>query len=215
MTQTKTALGAALAVLIPAIIVGLLLLLIPTHLLISLVFIIMGIVTVISSIPGIIVGVTAFSTTAGKISLVASVISAIFGFLMIFSHNELLMILLGVYMIVLPVVNILLTNDHMTQLKAELPKIIIGLVLLILGPANTLDFLLRIAGWVIIALGVIYALVLFFGVGRAAKRATVVTGGKIYVDVDGDGTVDGVDVDGNGTVDVVYEVPAKDTEKED
>ena len=202
MNRTKIALTAALAIAIPGTVVGLLLLLIPTSLLISLIFIIMGIVTVISSIPGLIAGVATFSTVGGKVSCVVSLISAIVGFLMIFNHNELLMIILGVYMIILPIVNVILSREHVAQFKAELPKLIIGVLLVILGPANTLDLLFRVVGWLLIAFSIVYALIVFFSVRK--KPLVSATGGKIYVDVNGDGTVDGVDVDGDGKIDVVY-----------
>ena len=203
MHQTKLAATAALAVAIPGLVIGLLLLLIPTSLLIGLVFVIMGIVTVISSIPGLIAGVAAFSTPVGKLSLVVSAISAVVGFLMIFNHNDVLMIVLGVYMILLPIVNILLAKEKVSQLKAELPKLIIGVLLVLLGPANTLDLLFRIVGWLAIALSVVYALFVFFTVARRKSAPTPATG-RIYVDFDGDGKVDGVDEDGDGTVDTVF-----------
>ncbi|MBE6589291.1 MAG: hypothetical protein E7643_03855 [Ruminococcaceae bacterium] len=211
MTKTKLSIGAALAVAIPGILIGLLLLLIPTDLLISLLFIIMGIVTVISSVPGLVAGVAAFSTVGGKVSLVVSVISVIVGFLMIFNHNELLMIFLGIYMLILPIVNILLSKEPMTQLKAELPKMIIGLILILLGPANTLNILLRVAGWVIIALSIIAAILMLFG---GKKTVNTKVGGRIFVDVDGDGKVDAVDENGDGAVDTVY-VDSTSTSSED
>jgi len=211
MTKTKLSIGAALAVAIPGILIGLLLLLIPTDLLISLLFIIMGIVTVISSVPGLVAGVAAFSTVGGKVSLVVSVISVIVGFLMIFNHNELLMIFLGIYMLILPIVNILLSKEPMTQLKAELPKMIIGLILILLGPANTLNILLRVAAWVIIALSIIAAILMLFG---GKKTVNTKVGGRIFVDVDGDGKVDAVDENGDGAVDTVY-VDSTSTSSED
>ena len=198
MNRTKTALVASLLFLIPGLILGLLLLLIPTDFLLKLVFIVMGVITVISSIPGLVAGVAAFSTAGGKISLAVSAISAVVGFLMIFNHSEFLMIFLGVYMILLPVLNILLAKDHFAQLKAELPKLIIGVLLVLLGPANTLDFLFRIAGWVVIALSVVCAVAIFVGSYRKSAVRVSVSGARVFVDKDGDGTVDAVFVDTTG-----------------
>ena len=194
MNRTKTALGASLAIAIPGLIVGLLLLLIPVDLLLKLIFVIMGIITLLSSIPGFVAGIAAFSTAGGNLSLIVSAISAVVGFLMIFNHNGILMIVLGVYMILLPLLNVLLAKDHLVQLKAELPKLIIGLLLIILGPANALDILLRIAGWVIIVMSLFYSAVVF--VGFRKKQNTV--GARVFVDVNGDGTVDTVYIDTTG-----------------
>ena len=213
MNPTKLAASAALAVAVPGLILGLLLLLSPVDLLIGIIFVIMGIVTVFSSIPGLVVGLSAFSTAGGKVSLIASLISIVVGFLMIFYHNELLMIILGVYMIVLPLINILLSRERVKQCKAELPKIVIGLLLVLLGPANTLDLLFRVVGWVAIALSIGYAVFVFLSV-RKKTAVPVTPTGKIYVDFDGDGTVDGVDVDGDGTVDAVFAEQAENTQND-
>ena len=198
MNRTKNALAASLILAIPGVILGLLLLLIPTDFLLKLLFVVMGVITVISSIPGILAGIAAFSTAGGKLSLVVSAISAVVGFLMVFNHNEFLMIFLGVYMILLPVLNIILARDHFAQLKAELPKLIIGVLLVLLGPANTLDFLFRIAGWVVIAVSLVCAAVVFIGALRTPQNGVRAEGARVFVDKDGDGTVDAVLVDTTG-----------------
>lgn len=205
MSQTKNALGAALILAIPGLIIGLLLLLIPTDFLLKLIFVVMGVITVLSSIPGLIAGVAAFSTAGGKLSLIVSAISAVVGFLMIFNHNELLMVFLGIYMIVLPALNVLLAKEHFRQFKAELPKLIIGILLILLGPANTIDMLFRVAGWVVIAVTVVYSAILFFGMKR--KPRVTVSGARVFIDKDGDGTVDAVFVDttGDGKADTEVE----------
>lgn len=210
MSRTKIALGSALIFAIPGLLLGLLLLLIPTNLILQLLFVVMGVITVISSIPGMIAGVAAFSTAAGKISLIVSLISAVVGCLMIFNHSELLMIFLGVYMILLPVLNILLAKNHFSQFKAELPKLVIGLLLILLGPATTFDMLFRIAGWVVIAVTLVYSVVIFFGMNKKPKVA-VCGGARVFVDKDGDGTVDAVFVDttGDGKADTEVEYRGK------
>jgi hypothetical protein len=198
MNRTKAALGASLILAIPGLIIGLLLLLIPTDFLLKLIFVVMGVITVLSSIPGLVAGAATFSTGAGKLSVIVSLISAIVGFLMIFNHNDILMIVLGVYMIALPILNVILAKDHLAQFKAELPKLIIGLLLVILGPAKTLDTLFRVAGWVVIAFTVLSSVAVFFKVKRAARVHISSGRGHLFVDKDGDGTVDAVFVDTTG-----------------
>lgn len=204
MNRTKNALGAALAFAIPGLIIGLLLLLIPTDFLLKLIFVVMGVITVLSSIPGLIAGVAVFSTAAGKLSLIVSAISAVVGFLMIFNHNDLLMIFLGVYMILLPVLNIILAREHFAQFKAELPKLIIGALLILLGPAGTIDMLFRVAGWVVIAFTLVASVIVFVGMNKKPK--VTLSGARVFVDKDGDGTVDAVFVDttGDGKADTEF-----------
>ena len=102
-------------------------------------------------------------------------------------------------MIVMPVIEILLAKDKLNQLKAELPKLILGVVMFLLGPAKTLDVLFDVAGWVIIVLTLLNAIVSLLSLKKVHKN----TGGRIFVDTTGDGKVDTVYIDttGDGKVD--------------
>ncbi len=195
----RSALTGALIYTVFGVLAGLLLLLVPTSFLLRLVFVIMGVVTVISNIPGVIMGLMSINRASGVVTLILSALSVALGVMMIFWHEEILMIVVGVYMILLPILSVILAKDHGAQLKAELPKLIIGLVLVILGPAGTVDILFDIAGWVVIALSVIYLITVIFGLRKLQNTP----GTRVFVDHDGDGTVDAVYVDttGDGEVD--------------
>ena len=118
---------------------------------------------------------------------------------MIFWHSTFLMFFLGAYMIVLPLIEILLAKRKSEQLKAELPKLILGVVMLLLGPAKTIGVLFDVAGWVIIGLTLINAIASLLSLKKVQKN----TGGRIFVDYTGDGVVDSVYIDttGDGKVD--------------
>jgi hypothetical protein len=180
------------------LLVGLLLLLLSASLLIKIVFVILGIITVISNIPGITLGLMNLESKEGKLELITSLISAIVGFLMIFWHSGILMIVLGLYMIILPIIGILTSSNKSARLKAELPKLILGVVLILVGPAQTLDFLFDVAGVCIIVLTLICAGYLSFQTVRKPKASTAATGNRIFVDSDGDGSIDTVYVDTTG-----------------
>ncbi len=192
--HAKTALGQAIAFSVPGLITGILLLAIPAGLLLNLIFVILGIVTVVYSVPGLVAGITSFATTEGKVSLVLSAIATLVGLMMIFHHNSVLMIVLGIYLLVLPFVTIVMAKDHMMQFKGEMPKMILGVILIILGPANALDLVMRIMGWVIIALTVVYAVSTFLTLRKHQHK----TGARIFADTNGDGTIDTVYVDTTG-----------------
>ncbi|MBQ8416951.1 MAG: hypothetical protein IJX13_08685 [Clostridia bacterium] len=176
------------------VLIGILLILIPTEFLLNLVFLLMGILTLIFNLPSLLLGLGTISTPRGKATLILSSVSVAIGLLMIFWHNSLLLILLGVYMLLLPVINIILAQDRYGRLKNELPKLILGLVLLLLGPANTLDILFDIAGGVVIVLSVIYLISVYF----LMRKHQNTPGARVFVDTDGNGTVDAVYVDTTG-----------------
>ena len=74
-----------------------------------------------------------------------------------------------------------------------------GIVLLVLGPAKTIDVLFDVAGIGVIILSIVYLISMY----RLVKKSQNVTGARVFVDTDGNGTIDTVyvDTDGNGKAD--------------
>ena len=182
---------------------GMLLILIPTDFLIKAIFIVMGILTVVYNIPGFVAGLVSIQTKMGLVSMLLSLVSIATGFLMIFWHSELLMIFLGAYMVVFPLVEILLSEDKVQRLKTELPKLIIGVVLLLVGPSAVMSVMFDVAGWIVIGLTAVYVVILLITQLKNSKKNQNVTGNRIFVDTTGDGRIDTVyhDTDGDGTPD--------------
>ena len=90
---------------------------------------------------------------------------------------------------IIPLIQILLAKEKLTRLKAELPKLILGVVMLVVGPAGTLAALFDVAGWIIIVLTAFYTLLSLLSLKNPKNTKT---GGRVFVDVDGDGTIDTV-----------------------
>ena len=182
------------------ILAGILLILLDAALLLNVIFVIMGVFTLIANIPGIIIGISEFSARHGKFTLITSGISVIVGLLMIFHHSEILMILLGIYMIVLPLFEILTSKQKGKQLLADLPKLILGVILIIIGPAGAMNVLFDIVGALIIIASIVIALIPLL----RTKKYSHKTGGRVFADTNGDGTIDTVFVDttGDGKPDV-------------
>ena len=198
----KTTLAGVLIFGLFGRLVGILLIALNADFLLNIVFVIMGGITIVYNIPGIAIGLMSVRTRIGAVSLILSLVSVAIGFLMIFWHTGILMVVLGVYMIVLPVIQILLAKEKLLRLKVELPKLIIGVVLLLIGPAKTIETVLDLAGWIVLALTAVYVVVVLIGQGRVSRHIDK-TGTRIFVDTTGDGKIDAVYVDttGDGTVD--------------
>ena len=179
--------------------IGLLLIAIPVGFLIDLVFFIMGIATIVVSLPALFSLLPLRHTKVGRVSLVSTAFMVFAGFLMIFWHSSALLIVVGVIMIVQPIIAIATAADRQARLKSELPKLMIGLILVLLGPANTIEFLFDVAGVGLIVLSILYVLWSY----RFVKKAQHIAGNRIFVDEDGNGTIDAiyVDTDGNGKAD--------------
>lgn len=188
-------LGASLT----GILLGLILILTPAELLLKAIFLIVGIVTILGSLPGLLVGWTTIATPIGKLAFVSSLISLILGFLMIFLRSNLILIVVGVYLLALPILNIILSKGK--GWKAELPKMVIGVVLVLIGPEQTFAMMLDVAGWAVLALTACFLIGVAIRAirgGARAQKASEQTGNRVFVDNDGDGSVDQVYVDTTG-----------------
>ena len=185
-------------VLIVGVLFGLLLILLPVAFLMKVFFVVIGIVVLATAIPGIMAALRVIDTRMGKVALVTSLITALVGLMLIFSHSKLLMLIVGVYMVVLPVAQILLSHAKAASWKAELPKIVVGCVLLLLGPATALEMMFDIAGWVVIGFTLLLCVSLVISSARRNAAANKKTGGRMFVDIDGDGSIDAFYVDTTG-----------------
>ena len=90
--------GSILLTALIGILAGVLLIALDTAFLLKIIFVIMGVITVFYSLPGIAVGLMGISTGTGKVTLIFSILSALLGFLMIFQHESYLMFFLGGYL---------------------------------------------------------------------------------------------------------------------
>ena len=187
--------------------IGLLLIAIPVGFLLDVVFFIMGIATVVISLPAFFSLLPLRHAKVGRVSLICTAFMVLAGFLMLFWHSSILLIVVGVVMIVQPILSIASASDRQARLKSELPKFIIGAILILLGPAGTLDVLFDIAGAGLIVLSILYLIWSY----RLVKKAQHITGNRIFVDEDGNGTIDAmyVDTDNNGEADTATDYREK------
>ena len=195
----KTLLVARIAVMVIGILVGVLLLVLGGILtpetigtIIKWGLIIYGIIIIIGNIPGLISGIANVSKAAGVFDLICSVLGIALGVAMIFYQGSILVALVAVYLIVFPLIRVLLATQKVEQLKRELLRIILGVVLLVfvpslVGAAYTLvHLLLVIGGWVVIALATLFGVIEIVRIARAREVKTP-ENGHIYVDFEENG----------------------------
>lgn len=118
-------------------------------------------------------------------------------------------LLVALYLIVLPIIRIVKAEQKFMQFKAELVKMILGVVILILLFCGLLFSVLnQFVGIVLIVLGaltvllaIVHLIIGLIGLGKKAPKVEVVE----EIDVDGDGKADAVavDTDGDGKADAV------------
>lgn len=207
-----------------------------------------GLILILTSIPNLVSGIASFKQKKGKFDLIFSIVTIVIGVVLamyglisvlltigidLIQMPRIISILMNVlrwllcglialYLIVLPIIRIVKAEKKWMQFKAELIKIILGVllvVLLILGVLVSLinsiaGILLIVFGALTVLLAILHLIIGLIGLGKKTPEARVAVAvdvngdGKadaVWVDTDGDGKVDAVlaDTDGDGTVDTV------------
>ena len=144
------------------ILLGALLIFVDFAKVIDVLFIIIGIVILICNLPAFI-----YSLTSGNVpALLSTLFPIAAGILMIFWHQSLLFYILGIYLLVLPLCRVLLSNNMKFTLRLELPRMIVGALLLLIGPGTAFNVLFDVAGYIVIAFSVLY---IIYGIIRTRK----------------------------------------------
>ena len=184
----KNLLIARIAVMIIGILVGVLLLVLGGILtpetvgtIIHWGLIIYGIIIIIGNVPGLISGIANVHTAAGVFDLICSVLGIALGVAMIFYQGSVLVALVAIYLIVFPLIRVLMAGKKAEQLKRELLRIVLGVLLLVFVPnwtetiSNVLQILFFVCG------GAVILLSLAFGIIEIVRIATAKKIGRAHV----------------------------------
>lgn len=186
--------------MIMGILIGLVLLLIGlmvgTGTIIRVALIVWGVIIIISNVPGLINGIVNIQEKGSVFDLICSIIGVLLGVALIIGKAyQVFTFIVGAYMLIFPIIRIVLAKGNWgEQLKREALRIILGVLLIVfggtvLGAAEAvLNTVLWVLGLIIMVLALVFGLV---DVIRMANKKEP-SGTKIYVDEDGDGTVDHV-----------------------
>ncbi len=134
--------------------------------LVWLALVVWGVIIIIGNIPSLIYSIANIKEKDSIFDLIMSIVGIALGVGLIVSQNNVITVILAVYMIIFPLIRIILAKSNWAeQLKREALRIILGIVLLVFGGtligagADILNLLLTIIGWVIIGLTVIFGVV--------------------------------------------------------
>lgn len=219
------------------------------HVVLSASFALIGISLTLTTIPNLIGGIVSIKQKKGVFDLIFSIVTIVIGVVLAIYGiiNALITIgvtgvavptvvwtimtiirwvvcgLVALYLIVLPIIRICKAEKKMLQFKAELVKLILGVLIVVLLICGLLISVLKdmigisliVVGALTVILAIINLIVGLVGISKAAKDPVSVavaidTDGDgvadtVVADIDGDGKADavGMDVDGDGKVDVL------------
>ena len=134
--------------------------------LVRLALIIWGAIIIIGNIPALVYSIANIKSKSAIFDLIMSIIGILLGVGLIVSQSQVVTVILAAYMIVFPVIRIILARKNWAeQLKRELLRIILGVVLLVFGGTllgvgyTILNLILKVIGWVVIGITVILGIV--------------------------------------------------------
>lgn len=131
-------------------IIGILFLVINSSTLLNIVFFIVGGLIIASG------GYSLYNAIKQKntYEIIYASFDILFGILLMFFHKTFMLIIAAVYLILIPTIRIILNKNHSKQLMTELPRLIIGVVIILLTPEGILNILFKIIGVMLIIIGI-------------------------------------------------------------
>ena len=173
--------------------------------------VICGVFTVISNVPGVISGIGNLNTTDGMVDFISAMLGILLGFALVLFQNTVLVVIIGAYLILFPLLRVLMAADKGQQLRREVWRMAMGVLLLVFLPllfdaaSRIVHILLVVVGFSLVT-GVV-GIVRIVRAPKDNRTRKQASGGKksgtVYADTTGDGKIDTIymDTDRNGKPD--------------
>lgn len=118
----------------------------------------MGLLTAVMNLPALLLALRYIKRRGEWINLLLSVCSFLLGLALMLLQTDFLLLLLGIYSIALPLLRILLVEEHFARFKQEVPRFLTGLVMVTIFLTESEGYILQLGALVAIALSLIYLL---------------------------------------------------------
>lgn len=118
-----------------------------------------GVALLVLSVPKLVAAISLLRLKSGKVIFAVALLGSIAGAVMLFLPVAAITvgaIVAGVWFIILPIVDICSSPNRSEQFKVELPEIVIGAFLIIIGPTALFSVIVKIVGGVIAFLSAVY-----------------------------------------------------------
>lgn len=158
--------------------------------LVGVIFIVFGVFTLISAIPGFFIAAANLSSLGGKLSLISATLGIASGLILIFYHNRIIIPIIAAYLVIFPIFEIFCSGPkefRAAKARALIPKIILGVLLVVFFPAasgiadKVFAVILSVLGWIIIVASVVILIVTLIAL-YARKPKNTEKDGTIYLD---------------------------------
>ncbi len=137
------------------LIIGVCFVAIPSDKLLDIIFTVIGIfIIVMNFVPCLFYFMLGTKDNRYYVGAVSCLISVIIGFVFIFNRSAVLAVILGIWLIVLPIVRIVLDQNKKEAIIKAIPYFIIAVLLFFIPASSILDVVLKVFGVILMVIGV-------------------------------------------------------------
>lgn len=116
----------------------------------------MGLLTAVFNLPALLIALTRIGRRGEWINFTVAALSVLLGVALMLLQTDFLLLLLGAYSVVLPLIRILLVEDRRGRFKHELPRFLTGLVMMVIFLTESEEWVLRVGAVVAVGISLIY-----------------------------------------------------------
>lgn len=139
------------------ILIGVAFVAIPSDVLLDIIFTVLGVIIILLNlIPCIYYFMLGSKDNKYYTNAVLSLVSIIIGFVFIFNHNAVLAVILGIWLVLLPILRIILSTEKKKEIKKAIPYFVAAILLFFIPATTILDIVLKVFGVLLMVLGVFY-----------------------------------------------------------
>ena len=116
----------------------------------------MGLLTAVLNLPAVFIALPKIGRRGEWINFLVALLSVLLGVALMLLQTDFLLLLLGMYSVVLPLLRILLVEDHLQRCKREIPRFLAGLVMVVIFLTESEEWILHVGAIAAVALSLVY-----------------------------------------------------------
>ena len=168
---------------IVAIVVGILMVVIPYDVLINMLFFVIVLMIIFSNILPCLAYWSAYSNDKRYLSMaIISTVSVVIGFLFMFWHDTVISIILAIWLIIMPIIRIVLSQNKKEQLKSEIPLFIIAVFLFFVPASTIFKYVILVFGGILIIFGLASIILLLLNKNNNSNGSNKPKDDKVIID---------------------------------
>ena len=118
----------------------------------------MGLLTTVLNLPAFLAALKNARKRGEWLNVLMTFSSIVLGLLLMLLQTEFLLLLLGIYSVVLPLFRIILVEDHFARLRREIPRFLVGAVMVTIFLLDAEATVLRLGAYVTFGCSFLYLL---------------------------------------------------------